>query len=180
MQTYINIGLFYKTMQVKKLMKKIESNSEFKEWKKKNKKDYLVHIFNMFDKTNKGVFQIGYYNSNKDKITSFIIEKNDIKLMPEENIFKKPKSKIKKLNITKVKIDFKAALDKAVKFQKKKYKVLPIKTIIILQNLPIGQVYNITFVTQAFQTVNIKIDSSDGNILKHEIVDLMQFDKQEK
>ncbi|HLD42296.1 MAG TPA: hypothetical protein VJB06_04615, partial [archaeon] len=63
-------------------------------------------------------------------------------------------------------------------FRKKNYpSENSIKTIIVLQNLSIGQVWNLTYLTSAFSTLNIKIDASNGKILKHTLVPLFRFDK---
>ena len=51
----------------------------------------------------------------------------------------------------------------------------PFKIITILQKLDIGQVYNITYVTQSFKVLNFKIDSSNGKVLKKSLKSIMEF-----
>ena len=86
--------------------------------------------------------------------------------------------KIKSLNIEKVKIDYENALKTASELQKEKYKTeIPFKQITILQNIDEGQVWNFTFITQAFKTLNIKIDAKTGEIVKDELINLMGDNK---
>ena len=52
------------------------------------------------------------------------------------------------------------------------------KTIVILQNLSeFGNIWNITYVTHSFKTLNMKINAENGKILHHDIVSLMDFVK---
>ena len=153
---------------------KLEENEKFKEWKKDNSDSYLIHVFKMLDKANENELQIGYYDKD-DTITTFVIGA-EVKIVPKAKIFKKPDTKIMELALDDVKIDFDEALERAKSLQEKEYpKELVINKIIILQKLDIGQVYNITLVTQAFNTLNIKVDSKTGNIIKHEKMSLMDL-----
>jgi len=163
-------------MQTKDIIKDLCEHSEFKNWKKENKDCYLVHVFKMLDEPNEGIWQIGYYNKEKDKITTFFIEKDDIKVIPEEEAYKRPKSIIKELKIDKVKTSMEEAMEKANEIMKKEYsQEQPVKTILILQNIKEGLVWNITFVTQSFKTLNIKISAETGKVVSHELISLMQF-----
>jgi hypothetical protein len=130
----------------------------------------------MFDEANKDEVQIGYHNNN-DSISTFIVG-NEITLIGEEEIFKKPDSSVLILNIEDVKIDFEAALGKAREFQKSTYSAHQImKELTILQHLDLGVVYNITFVTSGLKTLNIKIHAKDGSVVAHELISLMDLKK---
>ena len=48
------------------------------------------------------------------------------------------------------------------------------KAFMILQNIDAGQVWNITFVTQQFKTINIKIDANTGSCVSHKMISLIQ------
>ncbi len=54
-------------------VKTLESSKEFKAYKKENPEAFLTHIFYMPDELNKNVFQIGYYDAKKDRITTFFV-----------------------------------------------------------------------------------------------------------
>ena len=162
-------------MEIKDIVTRLESSSEFEEWAKENKASYLVHVFKMMDELNKYIWQVGYYNRN-NTITTFIIEKDDVKIVPEEKIFKPGKEKIKRLDVSKVKIDLEKALEIADKLQKTEYKGNdPLKIIVILQNIESKTLYNITYITQTFNTLNMRVDAGNKKILKKELTPSMQF-----
>lgn len=156
-------------------LERLEENNEFKKWKKKNKDSFLAHVFKMLNDANKDDWQVGYYNKN-DTITTFILMPDDIKIADSQNIFKKPDAKILKLDKEKIKIDIAKALETAEKIQTKEYKQeMPFKIITILQKLDIGQVYNITYLTQSFKVLNFKIDCCNGKVLKKTLQPIMEF-----
>ena len=101
-------------------------------------------------------------------------------MQQEEEIFKKPDTEVKPIEIEKAKLLFEKILKKAEEFQKKKYpKELVSKTIAILQNLEqFGTVWNITFVMHSFRTLNMKINPESGEILHHNLESLMDFVKE--
>lgn len=164
-------------MDIKSIIKKLNSNSEFKKWHNSNKDYYLVHCFKMLDEANEDEWQIGYYNDKKDRMVTFIFQKDDIKMVPEKDIFRKKKEKIKKIRLEKIKLSLEKVLQKAKDFiDKEYYEENAMKTIILLQNLDVGQVWNLTFLTNSFKTLNLKIDSENGKVLKHELTSLLQFE----
>ena len=64
----------------------------------------------------------------------------------------------------------------ADEFQKQNYKnELPNKSINILQNIHQGTAWNVTLVTAAFNTLNMKIDASTGEVLEHKLTSLMSM-----
>ena len=162
-------------MKVKNLVQELEKSKEFTEWKKENYASSLVHIFKMFDEANKDEYQIGFYNPD-DTITTFILGKECIQILPKAEIFKKPNDKIMKLNIENVKTELDEAIEDARTFQEKKYpNEKPIKEIVILQRLNLGLIYNITFITRAFNTLNVKIDAKTGKVVEHKLMSLMDM-----
>ena len=73
-----------------------------------------------------------------------------------------------------------APLEKiADKLKREKYKNETLtKKIIILQNLKeFGHIWNLTFLTSSFKTLNIKIDANSGKILKKKLASLITFTK---
>ena len=162
-------------MEIKDILARLRDSKEFKEWEKKNKGSFLAHIFKLLDEANQDDWQIGFYNKD-DTITSFIMTPTEIKVAATENIFKKPEAKIEPLDENKIKIDITKALEIAEKTQAKDYKQeTPSKIITILQKLDMGQVYNITYVTQSFKILNFKIDAGNGKVLKTKLESIMDF-----
>jgi hypothetical protein len=163
-------------MDIRQSVEKLEENSEFIEWRKKNKDYYLAHVFSMLDEANKGSYQVGYSNPDCTKITTFIVTENDVQIAPDSEVFKKPGSKIEKLELEDIKIGGGEALKKAEECRKEHYSQdSPVKMFFIVQKLDIGQVYNITFVTATLKAINIKISTSDGKIVHHEETSLMDM-----
>ena len=97
-------------MQIKQVIKNLESKVKFKDWKNNNKESHLAHIFKMIDKINKDIWQIGYYNKN-ETMTTFIIENENIKIIPDQEIFQKKKHQVRKLDLEKIKFDIDEALE---------------------------------------------------------------------
>ena len=163
---------------VLKTIEKLENSNVFKEWKKENKYYYLAHAFLMIDPQVKREWQIGYYNKQKDKIVTFCVDKKITK-NPEEDVFKK-KGIVDKLDLSKVKVSYEKALKITEKFQKEKYSAHETeKKILILQNLE-KQIWNITFISKAFATLNIKVDAEDGKIISHNLTKLFSFEPGKK
>ncbi len=162
-------------MDFKTALKKLKQSSEFKKWFSKNKKSYLTYVFTMIENSEKSEWQIGYYDKKLDKVTVFTINEN-IKINPEQDVFKKPGASVKKINLKDVKFGLDDVLKKANDIKEKKYpKEIVTKTIAILQNIELGQLWNITLIASSFNTINIKIDAKTGKTIKHELVSLFQF-----
>ncbi len=164
-------------MDILSKLKFLENTPEFKEWNKTHKTHYLAHAFKLLDDANKNIWQIGYYNKESDTITTFILEEGkDIKIIPDLEVFKQEKDIIKKLEISKIKIDPQEALDIAEDFLKKEYTAeIPVKTILILQTIEQGQVYNISFIIQSIGVINLKISSENGKVLEHKKISMSEF-----
>jgi len=162
-------------MDFKTALKKLKNSPEFRKWISKNKKSYLTYAFTMIENSEKSEWQIGYYDKKLDKVTVFTIN-NKIEINPEQDIFKKPGTAVKNINLKDIKFSLDKILKKAQTIKEKKYsKEFVTKTIAILQNIDLGQLWNITLVTNSLNTINIKIDAKTGKTIKHEIVSLFQF-----
>ena len=164
-------------MEVKPALKKLEESSDFKKWRQKNKNTYFSYAFKIPQEM-PDEWQLGFYDRKKDKITTFVIG-DDIKIKPEEDVFKKEEMKVNEIQIGKVKLSFDNAIVKANEFQQKNFsKDRSIKTIAILQNLSnLGNIWNITYITEAFNTLNMKIDAVNGKILEHNLSSIFSFKK---
>lgn len=167
-------------MDLKPVLKKLEENSNFKSWKQKHKGTYFSYAFKIPQEMNSEEWQIGFYDSKKDKITTFMIKGSSVTIKPEEDIFKKEETNIKEVNLDKIKLTFDNAIAKSDEFQKKNFpKDKTIKTIAILQNISeLGNVWNITYVTETFNTLNMKIDASSGKVIEHNLASIFSFRKE--
>lgn len=163
-------------MKVKDALKRLEKDKIFKDWKKKNVDFFLANAFIMIEGSDKiDKIQIGYCNKKEDKITSFIVNENNINQF-SDNIFKKPDAHVIKINIKNVNIDVENALERANKLQKKYYPVtVSTKKILLLQNKREREIWNITFITNSLEILHFNIDSKSGELLMHEKNSLLQF-----
>ena len=146
--------------------KKLVVSALFKKWKKKSHSTYLAHFFGEVDEQlNIGQWQIGFYDTVNDRITSFVVG-NAIEQMPSEEVFKK-EGIVEELELEKVEMSEKEALETALLLQKKKYPQHPtLKGIVILQHLTIGLVWNVTLITQTFAALNVKIDTHSKKVIE--------------
>lgn len=161
-------------MEFEDYIERVEKSDLFIDWKIKNPDYYLVHIFMMSGQP----VQVGYYNEEEDKVASFIL-KDEIEMNPPEESFKKADS-IPVLDVERVKIDIPEAFKKAKTLKEEKYsKEVIDKDMSILQMLEDSPIYNITFITKAFNFINIKVDAETSEILKHQINSILDLKKDE-
>ena len=161
-------------MQIKQRIKQLEQSKEFKDWWKENTHLFLTHAFIMPNAEGHGDWQFGYYDEQTEKMTSFLTDEEETKISPPTEVFKKPGTKIKQLNIEKVNTDLKQALETTEELRQKEYEQEgKERTIAILQHLDIGVVWNITILTRTHKTLNIKIDAETGKIKEQSLGSLI-------
>ncbi len=168
-------------MEPNESYKKLVESKEFKAWQKKHPKAYLSYSFMMQDEEIQKPWQFGFYEEKEDKITPFNLEKNKVIVCTAEDIFKREDDKVKKLELNKAKINLEKLFAILKKAKKQKYpNELESKKIYILQNLnKLGLVWNVTYVTCTFNTINFKINATNGKILEDKLVSLFDFRKKE-
>jgi len=166
-------------MDLKLALEKLKQSKQFKDLIKKNKNIYFSYALIMLENNKSGPWQLGFYHKSTDKMITFIVDKDEIKMEKEEEIFKKPETKVNEVDIEKAKIPYNEILKTAREFQKNKYpKELVSKTIAILQNLnEYGDIWNITYITHSFKTLNMKINAENGKIISHNLESLMSLAK---
>ena len=156
-------------MKYKETIKNVEESNEFKEFKKQHPGAYLIHVF-MMDGTNT---QIGYYLKENKHIVTFEISDAGIKA-EEAKPFQREEHDISALEVDKVTLDFDEAKEIALKAKEENYKgEIVNKEIMILQNIPEGQIYNITFITASFKTLNVKVNAETKEVIEHNLATLV-------
>ncbi len=167
-------------MDLKPVLEKLEESQNFRKWRQKNKNAYFSYAFKIAEEMGSNDWQIGFYDRKKDKITTFVMAGDNVKIRPDEEVFKKEGMKVNEIQLDKIKLTFDNAMGKASEFQEKNFpKDRSIKTIAILQNIPkLGNIWNITYITEVFNTLNMKIDASTGKVLEHTISSLFSFRKE--
>ncbi len=160
---------------IKDIISELEKSTEFTSWKKGGHKAYLVHAFKMHDKANQDIWQIGYFNPETNLITVFEVG-SSINRQKDAEVFKEQEKLVHPLILSDAEIDETEAMKKANETLGENYKGVGVfKSFMILQNLDeVGQVWNVTFVTMQFKTVNVKIDAKTGDVVTHKAVSLVQ------
>jgi len=156
---------------------KLENHTTFQSWRQKNPQHTLVHAFIMDHPGMQKNWQFGYYDSDSDKITTFVLSEDSVVQNPQDEAFKDPDKKILPIDMSRVAI----AYDQAIALAKEKAEELakgqPITTsIAILQNIAeLGVVWNVTLVTFSFNRVNVKVDAHTGEIKKADAESLLNL-----
>ncbi len=153
------------------VIRKTESSPEFVGWKKANPDAYLTSAFSMFSDEKEMAWLISYYSGKKETITTFSGESSK-----EEEAFKKEKG-IPELRLEEVKVGEEAALKAAKEVLAGDYGEKSQSVVMVLQNIDEKALWNITFMTEAFKVVNVRVSASSGKVLSHNasaISDFMQ------
>jgi len=165
-------------MDLKPALKRLESSKDFRDWRKANRSTYFSYAFKIPQEGDE--WQLGFYNKKNDRITTFVMSSGAISIRPEEEIFKKEGMNVNEIGLEKVRIAFDNAIAKANEFQQKNYpKDGSIKTIVILQNVEkLGDIWNITYITESFNTLNMKISAENGKVVEHSLSSVFDFRKE--
>jgi hypothetical protein len=160
-------------MDLRENLRALEESALFQNWKHEHPTAYLVHFFAMTGDD----LHIGYYEPEHDTITSFRVG-STISSEEPADVFKEA-AVLPKLLFSSVAICFDDAREKALSLQKEKYpQHISPKEIILLQTIAAVPTYTITFVTQAFALLTMRISGIDGAILSDScssVMDLASF-----
>ncbi|RLE42147.1 hypothetical protein DRJ48_04130 [Candidatus Woesearchaeota archaeon] len=162
-------------MIIDQLKSRLEASKEFKQWKSAHPEAYFYLAFGMSKHQTNVSFELTYYNPSTKLATVFSVN-GKVELKSEDKVYSNRVPE--RLDLTKVKLNWDEALSKALELQTKNYYGEEvIKTIAMLQFLNSKAVWNITFITPAFSTLNIKIDATSGQIIEHSLRKLFDFGK---
>ena len=156
-------------LDIKQAYSKLESSKKFK------KEGYLCSFFIMspIKELENQAWQIDFYSEKDDKMTSYIVSE-DIKVENDNSkIFKDDKDKIHELKLDAIKTNIKEILKETNELVKKYYET-PAKIIIVLQKLD-ETIWNISYITETFNLINIKIDASTGKKISENRSSLLSF-----
>lgn len=138
---------------------------------------FLAHAFVMRDEAGGEEWQIGYYSPSSMLMTSFMIGETITMLPPAEVL--KADVEIHELNPASVTITPVNAFHTAEKVVKEHYKgALAARVFYIIQHLEMP-VYNITFITRQFSTINVRVDAATGDVVHHSSENLVFIEKGE-
>jgi len=162
-------------MEFHETLKLVQETDAFKEWKKQHDHYFLAHAFVLLDEPNKNIWQFGFYNKETEKMATIIYDEGNISIVPDQEVLKAG-GVIKPLVPEEIKITVEEALDKAKQVRDEHYVGKPImKSFFIIQHIDDHSVFNITYISQGFETINIKISTIDGKVVKHSVSKLAEF-----
>lgn len=167
-------------MDLRKILDKLKKNRDFRKWKDKTDDAFFSYAFKIPQEMGPEEWQMGFYSRRRDKITTFVMKGESIEIKPEEEVFKQEGIKVYEIELDKINLSLEDAIKKADEFQKKNFpKDASVKTIAILQNMPeTGNIWNITYLTGSFNTLNMKISASSGKMVYHSLASVFSFGKQ--
>lgn len=162
-------------MELKDVLARLEQSTEYQVWRKTHANAFLAHAFVMLDEPNKGVWQIGLFDEQKNLMSTFVAGQ-DIKLIADQEVLKADQ-RILPLNPDDVKLPVAEALAQAQKSRLEHYpQEQPVKTFFIIQNTAAhGPVFNITMFTAGFKTINLKISTRTGAVVHRSMQALAAF-----
>lgn len=163
-------------MELQDILKMLEHSAPFKDWRKTHAKAFLTHAFVMLDEPNQNAWQVGYFDEKANTMSTFVVADKKIDVIPDQEVLK-AQQHILELKPADVTLPVAEALAAAQNVRTEHYRQeLPAKTFFIIQHLPEhGTVFNITFFTIAFKTINIKLSASDGKVVQHSVQALAAF-----
>jgi hypothetical protein len=157
-------------MEIIKLVYGLENSDVFRKWKSLHNDAFLASAFGM---TGNEDVTLNYYDKAKDKMYSFSCK---APCDAEEQDFVKSSEEILPIRVETLKVAVDEALKKAYNVAEKEYSEQKLlRTIFALQVLGAKQVWNITFLTGDYKTINIRIDSVSGDVIEHSIAKLSEF-----
>lgn len=165
-------------MSFHKALDRLHKHKTYTEWKKVHPHHYLAHGFQMRG-GGADHWQIGFYDKDTDRITVFELAE-EITAQPPSQIFKET-GLVKELNHETVALDEEEAVAIADKYRAVNYpNHNPLRTMILVQHLERGQIWNITFVTNSFAVCNIKIDAATGEVVAASCDSLISWSGKDK
>lgn len=180
------------------LVGRVESTPDFIAWQKANAGAYLASVFVMAKKVADldgfaNEWLLSYYDNDSDTFTTFSSIAG--KKAEKEEAFKKGRS-LPGLKLEAVKAQFPDAIREAEKLRLGKYKgEAPSSIVIVLQPLSASEiagkgtgrkvakseaVWNITYITSAFNVLNVKVSAESGKVVHDSISGVMDFMQKDK
>jgi hypothetical protein len=148
----------------------MEKSPEFARWKKKNPKDYFASAFTVIE-GKEPEWQFCFYDSKKDRVTTFTIKEHSTSVLPESEVFKEPGSKMGELDESLVKISLSRLISITNDIQQEKYPIeKPVKIIVVLTCGEAGPLWTATYLTQTFKTLVMKVSAETGEVISDSII----------
>ncbi len=144
--------------------------------KLENKDVYLTSFLTQIkEKNNIPEWLLHFYNQIEDNMYTYNYNTKELK-GPEE-VFKEEEF-VPELLLEEVNISYEKALEKA--FENALPETEFLKVLILLQTIDEKPVWNFTFMNKTYHALNIRIDATNGNVIKKEPFELFSFSGEKK
>ena len=117
-------------------------------------------------------WQFDFYNKEKKRITSYLVE-DEVKLVEQEAEVFESENEIKEINLDELDISFEEAVKVAKDIVQDRHEGGE-DIIVVLQNID-TLIWNITIVTSSFNMVNIRINAKNGKVISDNATSLLSF-----
>jgi len=161
----------------KELLNKVQETTLFVQWQEKHQKSFLSHFFcdlksNLTMKSN---WEIGFYNPEISKITTFVDNQGKFFLKPEDDVFKKDQTDVEELKLDQIKLSANEATEI---FKKNAPELFPSESygdgFLVLQELRKEALWSFSFITKSLKFINLKINAKTGKVKSHDTVEVVQ------
>ena len=159
-------------MKIEPYFQKLNESNVFKKFKEKNPKAYLSAGFFVIDfEDNKNIHQIDYFNPENSKMTTFILDGNEVEEKDSESANTLVPSEIKqKINID---LDIlKGMVEDEMKNRTITNKIQ--KIIAVVQNIDGKLIWNLNCITTDMGIMKVHIEDDSHSIIKFDKVNLFE------
>jgi len=155
---------------IPQLIEKVRQHNLFITFADKHPHAFLAHVF-IQDNT----FQVGFYDADKQRMTTFVVNGERIDKIEDQEVLLKD-GNILPLDLNRCILIPAAAKKIFSDTAKKEYpKEMHANFFMILQQTQDGPVYNMTALTASFKTLNVKVSADDGTVRKFSCESLVSF-----
>ncbi len=162
-------------MEFQQALRAVEQSEAFTAWRSSHSSAFLSHAFVMLESETDRVWQFGFFDDSSSKVTTFVLAPEGVRVMPEEEIIGKGMA-VAPIAADAVTASVNAVLEAANAARHAHYpQESRIKTFFIVQMSAGKAVFSVTFLTQSFKTINVKIAADTCDVMEHSMAALMDF-----
>ncbi|MBN1274664.1 hypothetical protein JXA12_00020 [Candidatus Woesearchaeota archaeon] len=155
----------------------VEGSERFRGFLGEDGSYYLVHCFCTVE-GERSPWQVGYYSRRTRKIVVFTAGKEVVQA-PADEAFRES-GHVPPLDVGGVSVRLDDALGVAGEVRRERYPHEAVgKTIVLLQVIGGRPLWNLTFITQSFNMLNIRVDAASGEVVADSLHSLMSLGRQE-
>ena len=161
-------------MELKDVVDKVENCEAFKAFRHQHPEAFLAHSLVLFDGPSQQ-WHLGYFDQSKESMMTFIMCDGVIDAVEDKEILRTAHA-IMALDAASVKLSSEDALKVARDVAAQHYPHEQIvKTFFVVQVIESQPVFNITFFTRAFSTINVHLSTTDGTVGTHSCERLFDY-----